>query len=693
MHLLLPLLLVVLLGLALPEPAAAILYITRDQVISADLQDSAQIGYASASDQAARRNPASPTVTVTASGRLPGSGTTNRGTGVYNASVLNLNGGYVAGIGLTDNATANVTGGTFGSLSVSKNATLNLGGGSTEPALGSRSLSVNDQGTVQMTGGYVNGSLETYHIVLQPSGLVLWASPVISLANGTIADDVLARSRSRFTSRQFHIGGDLEATQESHVDGDLTIIAGAVRLADQSTLSLSTSEVLADLSVQGGAIATLDIVEVGGVARADGGGRIVADGLRVTGDALVGGGFLAMTDGLVGGDVRVTGTGGEARLEGVNVDGNLLAAGDGILSISGNGSAVNHDVTARDHASITIGTSLDADDPGLSGRVTAEGASSVLMLGGTIFGSAAGDAVGVNGSSTVTLRGGSVSGNVVASENGSLRLEGSYLAGGVLQAIDAASVVITGGEILSDLASFDTSRLVVEAGQVWDEPQTQGASTLVVRGGVLCSGVSAFEDSSLSIDGGQMELALLAAGRSDVAIRDGFVGSDLLGLDDAVVDMEGGYVEGQAIFRGRSSLDLRGGVIAGDPNASDTDEGLCVIDPVPMAALAARRALAAPVAASVPALIAEGEAAIRIHGADLASTLLDASYAGTSSLYELSGTLADGAPLAGIRVALANGTGARLELVPAPEPGAIAGVAACVVLGCRSGRRRPTRRS
>lgn len=229
MHLALPLPLVLLLLLALPASAEAILYITQDQVVSTDLQDSAQIGHASASDQAARLHPASPTVTVTASGRLPGSGTTNRGTGVYNASVLNLNGGYVAGIGLTDDATANVTGGTFGSLSVSKNATLNPSGGSTASALGSRSLSVNDQGTVQMTGGYVNGSLETYHVVLQPSGLVLWASPMISLANGTIADDVLARSRSRFTSSRFHIGGDLEATQESHVDGELTIIAGAVR--------------------------------------------------------------------------------------------------------------------------------------------------------------------------------------------------------------------------------------------------------------------------------------------------------------------------------------------------------------------------------------------------------------------------------------------------------------------------------
>lgn len=101
---------------------------------------------------------------------------------------------------------------------------------------------------------------------------------------------------------------------------------------------------------------------------------------------------------------------------------------------------------------------------------------------------------------------------------------------------------------------------------------------------MLCSGVSAFEDSSVSIDGGQMELALLAAGRSDVAIRDGFVGSHLFGLDDAVVDMQGGYVEGQAIFRGHSTLEGSGGVIAGDPAAPDTDEGLCAIDPVPMAA-------------------------------------------------------------------------------------------------------------
>jgi len=133
----------------------------------------------------------------------------------------------------------------------------------------------------------------------------------------------------------------------------------------------------------------------------------------------------------------------------------------------------------------------------------------------------------------------------------------------------------------------------------------------------------------------------------------GEVQHDLISEDRSVVFLSGGTIRGFARIVDISKFHWSGGTINGQP-PPDGSEGL----------LAAGADLAIPI-------LVQDSATLIIMGSDLAATLADPNYQEMFSLYQLSGTLADGSAVNDEFFAIQNGTGASYQLLPVPEPAPI----------------------
>lgn len=153
----------------------------------------------------------------------------------------------------------------------------------------------------------------------------------------------------------------------------------------------------------------------------------------------------------------------------------------------------------------------------------------------------------------------------------------------------------------------------------------------------------------------------------------GTVGGSLFANDSSVVLMTGGFILGHAVISGSSTLTFSGGAIglgiirsvAGLVAPTETSAGGDRDSAFDAAhrlfALNAEDGLASDV-------FVHDNATLNIVGDHLQGVLIDPNYQGMFSLYQLSGTLADGMPMSGEYFGIQNGTGAAFLLRTVPEP-------------------------
>jgi hypothetical protein len=167
---------------------------------------------------------------------------------------------------------------------------------------------------------------------------------------------------------------------------------------------------------------------------------------------------------------------------------------------------------------------------------------------------------------------------------------------------------------------------------------------------------------------------------SRLSISGGLIRGDLRGSDSSTIEMSGGTVLGRAIFDDNSVFNYSGGFIL---------DGV----QLPQAAgVQADSALADSLAPGFDenlllGIVAHDNATINIIGTGLHATLIDPSFEGMFSVYQLAGRLADGTEVNGGLLYLQNGSGARLELLPVPEPGMLAILALTTPIGLFRRRR------
>jgi hypothetical protein len=621
---------------------------------------------------------------------------------------LRMSGGTVMGdVRATNRGTANVSGGTVNGNLTSDRATVNLSGGTVQ---GNLSVTNFGDGTMSngsvlgnatlsgvsftMTGGQVQGTFQVAQesAVSVTGGSITGAAAVQATATLNVSDTALFQD-------------DLDAFD----GGTLNFSGGSaksVQITNQATLNMSGSAfVLGNLNLLNSSTANLNGGKASGALFAGDGSIITMTSGEVSGAFTSQQSNLTVQGGTIKGDLTAADA-SVIKLNGGSVSNNLFCAGQSTLVVEGT-PLVAQSAEARDNSklfirgggiaghasafqtailslsgSAFISGNLEGSDTaalsmsggGVGGDLLVHDNSDLVLSGGNVAGTVA----GLN-NADITMTGGTVGGDAHVAENSKLILSGGNVAG-ILAAFNTADITMTGGtvgdiqmtqdqpghgisigggHVTRNILVFNNAGLVFIAGTVGGEIQASQNSNVEIESIAAVAGsVHAFNSSTVTMHGGSIGVGpvqgdLTAQDSATLNLSAGTVGRNLTGTGSSIINMSGGTVFGFGVFQGNSKFNFSGGKILGG-----------IIQPPglsPSSGFALRGA-----ANEVLNITATENATINIQGVDLVATLIDPNHQGASSLYQLSGLLADGTSISGGSMVIQNGAAAgfTLQIVP-----------------------------
>src|SRR5258705_6888503 len=284
---------------------------------------------------------------------------------------------------------------------------------------------------------------------------------------------------------------------------------------------------------------------------------------------------------------------------------------------------------------------------GVGGNRNVEDNAKLVLTGGTVAGKIVGFDKG-----DIAMTGGTVGGDLKVQDNAKLVLSGGTVAGvltgfgkgditmtgGTVGSIEMSQdqpgggISIGGGHVTGNVTVFNSAGVLLIAGTVGGNIQaTQNSSVEIESIAAVAGGLTAFNFSIVNVRGGSIGVSPLhghleAQANATLNLSGGTVGGDLLGFENSTINMSGGTVFGRGIFQGNSKFNFSGGKILGG-----------IFQPPALRAAANE----------VLNITAFDNATINIQGVDLLVTLIEPNHQGTSSLYQLSGLLADGTSISG----------------------------------------------
>jgi hypothetical protein len=549
---------------------------------------------------------------------------------------------------------------------------------------------------------------------------------------GSIGRNLVASGSAQFSLKSGSVVGNVTAADASSVALTGGSVAGNV-FADGGTslVTLDGTAVAGGADATAGTINMMS-QSVGGLLRASGSGRVVMSGGTVNVLGAIGGGTVRMTGGVVETDAGAS-ENATMDLAGGKVSGDAFALGSAVLNLTGatvagdvfaseQSTVVMSDGIARKNVNASGTASFTFTGGSIAGDVnTADDAQADISA--TVSGN-----LNVGGKSRVNITpAGTVQQNANVTGPAVLAVDGSVLADVRVdnETFDRFDVRIR-GQVAANVLERGLGTLTIEkGGSVGGSVELHGFSEVAVDGGIVHGDVAGLEHGGVSIiNGGQVDgnvdvfyLLQFRAGTVGGSVRVyhsdargvaligdkdfptslphivqnvetyvdgqaklevGTIGGDLTTRDDSVISMSGGTVVGNANAYDNSTIRLTGGTIDGFAAA----HGHATIDysggtilggvlPTPKPALSEELTpwLTSADPAPVPGLVAFDDGLINIYGTDLQATLIDSSYLGMFSLYELTGILTDGSTFGGQYFSVQNDTGATYQLLPpVPEP-------------------------
>lgn len=587
---------------------------------------------------------------------------------------------------------------------------------------------VGSNGYIEVRGGTIGGDMSNGNFATIAGGTIAGSLNVdvgfVEMRGGRVERNVNTAQGSQFLMSNGAVAGDvlLSGAGLSLSGG---AIEGGVSGDGASSVTMTGGHVAAELTLRGTTAANMTGGKANALGAADKAVAIIAGGEVATNVVGIGNSTINMTSGLVSGGVGAKGhaaiTLGGGRVNGVATNGAPLGLyADDFATVTVDGAEIVNGAEAAGVAELNLKSGF------VAGNVLLRGAASARVGDFEIT-----DKLQATDNAVVTVQGGRVAVGILASESARVTISGGKVGlfgvnasgnakvdiGGVdgfdnefgppVHAGGNSEVAITGGKMLSVsadstghvaiaggtfenyLSTTDSSQAAVSGGRI-GIIFAQGSSHLTFRGGELDSAgfnrntLHARENSFVEVSGGRIHHEIDASGSAEVTLSGGIVGENLLGSGSATLTMTGGTVYGAAIFRENSTFTYSGGKLF-----------LGILDPAAPATLAgAERSIASHALTSSGdepgiAMLVQDGATLQIVGTDLEAVLVDPEYQGTSTLYRLWGTLADGSPIEGHYFSIQNGTGASFDLLPPsiPEP-AHAGLLMLIFSACGSRRRR-----
>lgn len=565
-----------------------------------------------------------------------------------NSGQLDMSGGTVQGVIETMGSTrAIVTGGSFKAGQTWGSSVIDASGGTFDCCLPdavyslisregseinlSGNVAVNgklaafDDSRIAMSGGMAQGTDIVGHATFVLNGIgsslsgdvTAFHSGIVTIAGGNIHGKLVGLASSTVYVGAGHITGQV-AAQQTEPSASFIVDGGQI---DDSLVAFETSR----LTMNGGTVS--------GSAEAQESSKLTVNGGSVGGDVLALGNATVELNGTptIEGFLKATGDGT------INARGGTVlraaALDSGTLNLSGIVFSAS-DVTGGDDSHLTMSGGT------VGGDLSMSGGSNMDMSGGLVQGAAL-----TQGSAYLGLTGGTINGRVESAnthpEFGGLDISGGIIGGdlisnGVFDTLKGTAVV-NGNAICRG-----TSTLYIAGGTVHQHAVGQGTGTLNISSGAVALDVEAQSNSTVNLAGGSVGNDLIGRQTGKVNMFDGIVQGDFLGFDNSVITKTGGCVFGQIKGVGACTMNISGG-----PCASGS-----------------RRRSAAGTQASSFNVVALDSATLKFIGTDLSAALVDPNDQGVYSLYQLTGTLADGTFVSGEQFRVQNGSGAQYKLIP-----------------------------
>ncbi len=590
-------------------------------------------------------------------------GSVGNATAKGNGGEVRLLSGTVAGdLTATNRANVNIFGGDVeGNLALENRASGIMGGGS---IAGAANL---DATTFTMIDGNIAGVMTVggfSHFILSggtlAQGLVLQGESTTNMDGGSIAGDGTSDS----------LAGNVFVSESSTLEMSGGV-ANKIRASGEADVTLSGGQVDSGVSAIGSSNITISGSTVDSAVIQENAALVMTAGavrndvtLNVTGPIGESGKIsFVMGGGTVGGDLDALGI-GSAALEGGSIAGTVHAFGESLLFVNGTafiagnleatgdstvnveGGGIGKHALAFNHGTLNVsGTAF------IAGNLQAQGDGTVNLSDGRVGGN-----LQHFGILQMTMSGGNVTGNVTVDRQSPLVISGGTIEGN----LEAHGTVQHSGAVNGDATAFGGT-LVVSGGQVGGRLiSQQGGQVEVLNASAITGVAAAFDSSSLTIMSGSIGVGaspgdLEASGNSTVNLGGGTVGKNLEGFDRSTINMSGGTVFGAGIFKIGATFNFYGGRVIG---GIFKETGLrafaaATVEESPQSTALAEESLH---------LSAFDNAVINLYGSGLVATLVEPNSEGMS-LYELTGTLADGTVLDGGIVGLQNGSQATQHLL------------------------------
>ena len=461
---------------------------------------------------------------------------------VRDASTLNITGGYVNAAGGNETSILNVSGGSVGELAVSRNGTINITGGIID-----EKVQAFDSAKINIAGGSVNNTHTYDSAVLTVSGGTITGEigvHEISTLNlrgsnlGVIVGDTHGfynvNSRTNYTVRDYSITGNLN--DGTYINKTVTAAANTSNLGD-SSIRLRGKELEKAPDIY--------IIQSGLVDGVYNKVTVGRDASNAASNPVVtlGDGFDSV-DMFLYNNNRTTLIGGNVR--------GLLNANDSTdLSISG--SNIAH-LRSFDN-SVISGNGGEFD------RVSTAGSSTVAITGGIISGF-----VSSSDSSNLDIVSSnftSESSSLYGSGSSTIRIADTDLAFASIG--NTATLNIAGGNT-DQVATSDYSVVTLVRGSI-TEIYGSGSSTVNVLGGNVDGVYFGYdyydpteENGTFNMTGGSVGYAYVGFGTANIA------GGNLVtvqGGEDSVLNITGGNIS-DILGSGNSIFNLSGGTIGSD---------------------------------------------------------------------------------------------------------------------------------
>jgi hypothetical protein len=544
---------------------------------------------------------------------------------VYNHSTLNFNGGTILHVG---NQKGKV---------VLDDSTLNVNEKSLFDPLNGTSIFAIDAHGQSIINMFPGTSVEQ-NVTLHDTSHI--EADEASFGIGPDSEGFRLHDRSSGTviySTFDNVSADGDAILEISVSS----IGGNLQTHGSASVALARTDVAGGISAYGSSTVTVAGEDdtfrsrIGG-ASVNQNAKIMLNNVQIQGGATALGGHLGLDNVIAEGRIEAQ---ADAFIAGIDVLADAIVAGETsqVLLHTGN----TESVEVRDSASVSLtdfNTHFIRVYGGHLSFVRKEVTGNVLLYGGEA------ELTDVE----------SIAGNIFVEESAKLVLNGNTV---------VFSNVQSSGDAFLTGASVQNVTSIFEGFVSFDGVQVRGSANGTSGGRI--------QMNSGTVD---HDLAAFAAG--EVNLSGGNVGGNLVAAGSGIVNMFGGHVAGRALVDQNSTLNYFGGTIDGEifqpppppEGGDDGSAGASIVSELLNAGSASGGL--DPLSGKI---IASNGSIVNIYGTGLATLLVDPNFVDPEtgnifSVYELTGTLADGSPLAGQLMFLQNDTDTTINLLPPPVP-------------------------